>query len=124
MEAIILTWNKEESNPLQVKPGEENSPGFLFFGNAPRKEKLKENAEVNTLQILVVYNTDTNTMNAYWSFFTSYSIGHLSDIYRTFIQNNGLCILADILHHRSCLYSRWHRLIFGLCLLAIFHGFP
>ena len=90
MEAIILTWNKEESNPLQVKPGEENSPGFLFFGNAPRKEKLKENAEVNTLQILVVYNTDTNTMNAYWSFFTSYSIGlfllHiLSVIYRTFI---------------------------------------
>ena len=63
-------------------------------------------------------------MNAYWSFFTSYSIGHLSDIYRTFIQNNGLCILADIQHHRSCLYSRWHRLIFGLCLLAIFHGFP
>ena len=85
MEAIILTWNKEESNPLQVKPGEENSPGFLFFGNAPRKEKLKENAEVNTLQILVVYNTDTNTINAYWSFSTSYSIGHLSDIYRTFI---------------------------------------
>ena len=66
-------------------PGDANSPGFLFFGNAPRKEKLKENAEVNTLQILVVYNTDTNTMNAYWSFFTSYSIGHLSDIYRTFI---------------------------------------
>ena len=68
-------------------------------------------------------------MNAYWSFFTSYSIGlfslHiLSVIYRTFIQNNGLCILADIQHHRSCLYSRWHRLIFGLCLLAIFHGFP
>ena len=63
-------------------------------------------------------------MNAYWSFFTSYSIGHLSDIYRTFIQNNGLCILADIQHHRSCLYSRWHRLIFGFCLLAIFHGFP
>ncbi len=100
MEAIILTWNKEESNPLQVKPGEENSPGFLFFGNAPRKEKLKENAEENTQQILVVYNTDTNTMNAYWSFFTSYSIGlfslHiLSDIYRTFIGHYKAKIYLD-----------------------------
>ena len=124
MEAIILTWNKEESNPLQVKPGEENSPGFLFFGNAPRKEKLKENAEVNTQQILVVYNTDTNTINAYWSFSTSYSIGHLSDIYRTFIQNNGLCNLSDVLRHRPCPYSRWHNLIFGLYLLATFHESP
>ena len=123
--AIIPTWNKEESNPSQVKPGDFASPGFLVLWYcAKNKEAKKKTQGVNTCSSKTLWGGEC-LMICYYDVLTD--LGHC---FRSAIGSLLLpllsCgyILSDVLRHRSCPYSRWHKLIYGLCLPVIFHRFP